>query len=72
MNRYQKAVNGWLVSQALSHNISILQASFDLPNHVNDIMQQLTVDQQDELLAKSLDDVSQIRLLISKRKTTNE
>lgn len=65
MNRYQKAMNEWLVSQAISHHISVLQASFDLPNHMNDVMQQLTIEQQDEMLAKSLADVRLIRILTS-------
>ena len=66
MNRYQKAVNEWLTNQALSHDSSVLQASFELPIELNDVMQQLTPKQQDEALIKSLDDVRQIRLLTEK------
>lgn len=63
MTPYQKAVNEWLTNQALSHDSSVLQASFELPNYLSDVMQQLTPRQQDEALAKSLDDVRQIRIL---------
>ena len=66
MSRYQKAVNEWLTNQALSHDSSVLQASFELPIELNDVMQQLTPKQQDEALIKSLDDVRQIRLLTEK------
>lgn len=66
MNSYQKAVNEWLTNQALSHDSSVLQASFELPIELNDVMQQLTPKQQDEALIKSLDDVRQIRLLTEK------
>ena len=68
MNRYQKAVNEWLTNQALSHDSSVLQASFELPNHLSDVMQQLTPQQQDEALVKSLDDVRQIRTLADKER----
>ena len=66
MTPYQKVVNEWLTNQALSHDSSVLQASFELPNHLSDVMQQLTPKQQDEALIKSLDDVRQIRLLTDK------
>ena len=68
MNSYQKAVNEWLTNQALSHDGSVLQASFELPNHLSDVMQQLTPRQQDEALVKSLDDVRQIRTLADKER----
>ena len=66
MTPHQKAVNEWLTTQALSHDSSVLQASFELPNHLSDVMQQLTPRQQDEALVKSLDDVRQIRTLADK------
>ena len=66
MTPHQKAVNEWLTTQALSNNISVLQASFELPDHLNDVMKQLTPKQQDEALIKSLDDVRQIRTLADK------
>ena len=73
MNRYQKAVNEWLTNQALSHDSSVLQASFELPNYLSDVMQQLTAKQQDEALISALDDVRQIRSITecSKRKEVN-
>jgi len=42
MTSYQKAVNEWLTNQALSHDSSVLQASFELPNYLSGVMQRLT------------------------------
>ena len=61
MTPYQKAVNEWLTNQALSHDSSVLQASFELPNYLSGVMQRLTPQLKTDLSVLRLKTICQLK-----------